>query len=214
LRGGEGFMANQFGIALRDEQALRERDKTCAYCHKAMQTFPEIKAGRGAREDLASIEHLNFDGPFYIKDGLRIEDIVICCIGCNSSRGVRRHLDWFKSAYCAQRNINPDTVAVPVQNYLREFPPDLKQFVESVPWTFAKTHAETWPHEYLVRDQVNEALFVSFARHIDRHGYEGRFYEMTHIYFDYGEHTYWNMENIINRCLKSETTTGAQKRAS
>jgi hypothetical protein len=28
---------------------------------------------------------------------------------------------------------------------------------------------------------------------------------MTHIYFDCGERTYWNVENIINRCLKSET---------
>jgi hypothetical protein len=35
----EGFVANRFGIALHDEQALRERDKTCVYCHKAMKTF-------------------------------------------------------------------------------------------------------------------------------------------------------------------------------
>jgi hypothetical protein len=201
----EGFVANRFGIAFHDEQALRERDKTCVYCHKAMRTFPEIKAGRGVRKDLATIEHLNFDEPFYVKDGLQIEHIVICCAACNSSRRDRRLWDWFKSAYCAGRNINPDTVAEPVQKYLREFPHDLKQFIESAPWTFAKTFAETWPHEYLVRDRVNEALFVCLARHIYRHGYEGRFYEMTYIYFDYGEHTYWNMENVINRCLTSET---------
>ena len=64
--GGEGacVMANRFGIALHDEQALRERDKTCVYCHKPMKTFPEIKAGGGVRKDLATIEHLNFDAPF------------------------------------------------------------------------------------------------------------------------------------------------------
>jgi len=27
-------------------------------------------------------------------------------------------------------------------------------------WIFAKTHAKTWPHEYIVRDKVDEGLSI------------------------------------------------------
>jgi hypothetical protein len=149
--------------------------------------------------DMATIEHLNFDKPFYVKYGLMIEDIVICCSACNSSRGVKRLWDWFKSAYCRERNINPDTLAEPVRKYLCGFPPGLKQFVESAPWIIAKTNAETSPHESLAKDQCDKTLFESLARHIRCRGYG-----TEPIYFDYGEHTYWKMPEVINRRLKSE----------
>jgi len=38
------------------------------------------------------------------------------------------------------------------------FPNDVKKFIETTPWTFAKTHADTWPHHYIVRDRVDEKL--------------------------------------------------------
>jgi len=83
-----------------------------------MKTYAEIKATAGKLADQATIEHLNFDGPFYTRDGLRKEDLVICCRSCNSSRGTRRLLDWFTSDYCVTRNINEDTVAESVKKYL------------------------------------------------------------------------------------------------
>ena len=70
------------------------------------------------RKDSATIEHLNFDGPFYWNDGLQIEDIVICCGSCNSSRGIMKLHDWFKTKYCVEKNINEDTVSKPVKEYL------------------------------------------------------------------------------------------------
>jgi len=112
-------MSNSFGISRQDEEELRARDKTCVYCRKAMKTHAEIKAAQGSRADEATIEHLNFAGPFYVRDGLRKEDLVISCRGCNSSRGERRLLDWFKMDYCLSRNINENTVAEPVGRYLR-----------------------------------------------------------------------------------------------
>ena len=42
-------------------------------------------------------------------------------------------------------------------------PAHLRAFVDGETWTFAKTYADTWPHEYLVRDQVDEDLFVQSA---------------------------------------------------
>ncbi len=52
----------------------------------------------------------------------------------------------------------------------------LKKFITNSDWIFAKTYAKTWPHEYIVQEQV-----------------------------DYDRHTYWHMGNIINRCVVADT---------
>ena len=57
-----------------------------------------------------------------------------------------------------------------------KLPPKLKAFVEESDWTFAKTYAQTWPHEYIVGDRVDESPFLSLVRHIREHGSKGRFY--------------------------------------
>jgi len=91
------------------------------------------------------------------------------------------------------------------------FPKDLKAFVNEQKWTFAKTYAQTWPHEYLVRERVDEELFVLLVRHIRAHGYEGRFYHKPITYFDEGGMVYWTMgasievTTIVNRCAKEQT---------
>jgi hypothetical protein len=87
----------------------------------------------------------------------------------------------------------------------------LKAFVDGQTWTFAKTYAETWPHEYLVRDRVNEDLFVQLVRHIRAFGYEGKFYHQTYTYFEEEGLVYWTMgapipeTTIVNRCTKEQT---------
>jgi hypothetical protein len=149
-----------------------------------MKTSAEIKAAKGKLVDQATIEHLNFNGPFYVSDGLRREDLAICCRACNSSRGERRLLDWFKSDYCVYRNINEHTVAEPITRYLRNLPPELEKFVHSSQWKFAKTYADSLPHEYIVQEDVDNELFSSLARHICARGYEGRFYKTKHVHFD------------------------------
>lgn len=40
----------------------------------------------------------------------------------------------------------------------RSLPDDVRQFVDTVTWTFAKTYARTWPHEYIVRRPDNAHL--------------------------------------------------------
>jgi hypothetical protein len=108
-------MANAFKIPADIEQSIRARDTACVYCGGAMKQYPRTK---GCPKDKATIEHLNFDGPFYWDDGLKAVDIVICCASCNSSRGVKPLPVWFESAYCAARGINAGTVAAPVKEYL------------------------------------------------------------------------------------------------
>ncbi len=113
-------MSNEYGISFKDEEKIRARDRTCVYCHKAMRTSAEITAQGGSYRDQATIEHLNCDPPFYVKDGLRIEHLVICCGACNSSRGRRELLKWFNLDYCKKRTIpiKGDNVAEPVRKYL------------------------------------------------------------------------------------------------
>ncbi len=108
-------MANNYGIPEEIEKRIRDRDKKCVYCHKDM-IYPCV--GENKR-DWATIEHLCESPPFYWNDGLKEEGLAICCASCNSSRGKMKITDWFKTSYCAANNINDETVAKPVQIYIK-----------------------------------------------------------------------------------------------
>lgn len=84
-------------------------------------------------------------------------------------------------------------------------PEELNQFINSADWIFAKTYAKTWPHEYIVEEKVDSALFQKLANYIDNNGSLDYFYQKQMIYFEYDGHVYWHMENIINRCLPEDT---------
>lgn len=89
-------MANKFGIPDKELEKAKLRDKNCVYCRKAI-VHPSESSDR---RDWATIEHLDFDGPFYWKDGLNTENIVMCCGSCNSSRGAKTLHEWFDTTYC------------------------------------------------------------------------------------------------------------------
>jgi hypothetical protein len=90
-------------------------------------------------------------------------------------------------------------------------PDDVRRFVEMATWTFAKTYAATWPHEYLVRTRDNDAMIWALARHIFEHGVEGRFYHQIRKYHHETGKVYWSMDDtpesttLINRCDESST---------
>jgi hypothetical protein len=92
-----------------------------------------------------------------------------------------------------------------------EFTSRVQIFIKNSNWIFAKTYAKTWPHEYIVRDQVDESLFVDMVQHIRANGYVGKFYKMDITYFDEDGIVYWTMgdpietENIINKCTKEQS---------
>ena len=69
------------------------------------------------------------------------------------------------------------------------FSDEMKSFIKSNSWIFAKTYAQTWPHEYIVQEQVNSSLFLELANHIDSFGHEKYFYKKKMTYFDYDGHT-------------------------
>ena len=41
----------------------------------------------------------------------------------------------------------------------------LHEFIDSSHWTYAKTMPK-WPHEYIVRERVDEQLFIELVVHI------------------------------------------------
>ena len=58
----------------------------------------------------------------------------------------------------------------------------LEKFIKESIWIFAKTYAKTWPHEYLVQEEVENELFTELADYIDTHGYKEYFYHKEIIY--------------------------------
>jgi 5-methylcytosine-specific restriction endonuclease McrA len=102
-------MSNRWGIPKKIEEEIRARDKRCVFCHVSMR-----RASRARGTSDATIEHFNNDGPLGKK-----YNVAICCRGCNSSKGTKRLLAWFKTPYCRKRKINEKTVAKPVKEYLR-----------------------------------------------------------------------------------------------
>lgn len=82
---------------------------------------------------------------------------------------------------------------------------ELRKFIDSTRWTFAKT-MPAWPHEYILRDRVDSALFDALVRHIRQYGFEGQFYQRVLTYFAEDGLLYWTMGEpidetiIINRC--------------
>lgn len=91
-----------------------------------------------------------------------------------------------------------------------KLPPPLKTLVDTEQWTFAKTMPQ-WPHEYLVRKNVDEDLFEDLVRHIREHGFKGHFYRKTMTYFAEDGMLYWTMGEpvdrtiIINRCKEEDS---------
>ena len=88
-------------------------------------------------------------------------------------------------------------------------PKDLRDFVDRETWTYAKTMPE-WPHEYIVRDRVDESLFVQLVEHIRAHGYAGTLLPA-------GDHlltmrTDSSTGRWVRQCKRPRSSTGARRR--
>jgi hypothetical protein len=86
----------------------------------------------------------------------------------------------------------------------------LREFIKFTHWTYAKTMPK-WPHEYIVRERVDEQLFIDLVAHIRAYGYTGKFYKKEIVYFEEDGLIYWTMgapieqTTIINRCKKENS---------
>ncbi len=103
---------NKYGLPEKKLDEIRKRDKKCVYCHKKMTNV----ISKRNRKDWATIEHLNHLPPWN-----NILTVAICCGSCNSSRRDKKITEWFKLSYCIERNINYDTVAKIVKEYIDNY---------------------------------------------------------------------------------------------
>ena len=107
-------MSKKYGIPSEELLKIRLRDKNCVYCNKVM-LYPWSSQNR---RDSATIEHLSPFKPFYMKQGMKLNNIAICCGSCNSSRRDKTLTAWFGKSYCLNNNISADSVKPPVIDYL------------------------------------------------------------------------------------------------
>jgi hypothetical protein len=82
---------------------------------------------------------------------------------------------------------------------------ELREFVRSSPWTFARTMPEI-PHEYTLRTEApDERVFERVVLHIREEGYKAVFGSATYTYLDIDDWKYWTMgtplehTTLINR---------------
>ncbi len=85
-------MANKWGIPTEVEEHVIERDSSCVYCGI------EFKATDSSRKNKPSWEHIVND--------IRIngtDNIALCCVSCNSSKGSKLLEDWLKVIIATER---------------------------------------------------------------------------------------------------------------
>ena len=74
---------------------------------------------------------------------------------------------------------------------------EVREFIKSQEWTFAKTYAKSAPHEYIIKSTDNENGFERFAQFIRDYGFIAYYFKRTGKYFIYGDYYYWTMGNPI-----------------
>ena len=98
---------NRWNIPAWLEREVLSRDTRCVYCGTDF-TLPATT--HGAKP---SWEHIINDERIITR-----ENIALCCISCNASKGTKSLKDWITSDYCRKLNINATTVAKVVKDAL------------------------------------------------------------------------------------------------
>ena len=91
---------NRWNIPQDMEERIQHRDTECIYCRRP---FSGLDGPRGQRR---SWEHIINDETL-----ISYENIALCCISCNASKGAKGLSSWLGSRYCSLRGIGADTIA-------------------------------------------------------------------------------------------------------
>lgn len=99
-------MSNVWGIPKDIEEAVLERDKHCVYCRC------EFGSERSRKR---SWEHIVNDVRI-----TSLDNIALCCVGCNASKGSKQLAAWFHSDNARKRGITAETIADVVKSALKQ----------------------------------------------------------------------------------------------
>lgn len=101
-------MANRWGIPKEVENFVIERDKKCVYCGV------EFSTSENNRKNKKSWEHIINDIKLNGAD-----NITLCCVSCNASKGNKSLNDWISGNYCKKKQITFDSVSSIIKNSIR-----------------------------------------------------------------------------------------------
>ena len=86
------------------EEEVLARDRYCIYCGI------EFTTSAAQRRIKPSWEHIINDARIVTR-----ENIALCCVGCNASKGAKSLSMWLESDYCKSRGITAMSVATVAQ---------------------------------------------------------------------------------------------------
>lgn len=95
----------KYGFSVEQQRKAFPSDERCIYCREIMITRQEAEA-QNRKRDYFTLEHFS---PTLFSH---------CCNACQASRKPSLP-DWFEKPYCLSRNINEETVAPVVREWLR-----------------------------------------------------------------------------------------------
>jgi hypothetical protein len=98
---------NRWNIPRALELEVCELDRACIYCGG-------VFAAASKRGQHRSWEHIINDAKLVNR-----ENIALCCISCNASKGAKELPAWLEGKYCRERRIHAGTVAPIAQAALR-----------------------------------------------------------------------------------------------
>jgi len=91
---------NHWNIPAWLERGVIERDRSCVYCGVSFAQVSNV------RRERCSWEHIVNDAKIVTRD-----NIALCCIGCNASKGAMTLDQWLASRYCRDRQISAQSVS-------------------------------------------------------------------------------------------------------
>ena len=107
-------MANRWGIPKDVEDYVKQRDANCVYCGLEFSEKNESRKSKPSWEHIVNDIRIN-----------GIDNIALCCMSCNASKGAKLIEDWLQNDYCKKKGIIEDNVATVVKEAIIN-PPKLK----------------------------------------------------------------------------------------
>ena len=98
------ILSNRWGIPEDVETAVMKRDTSCVYCGCQFSSDRSTKR---------SWEHIVNDINI-----ATLENIALCCVGCNASKGAKPLQVWLKSGNAKRRGITEETLSNVVKQAL------------------------------------------------------------------------------------------------
>ena len=106
-------MANRWGIPKDVEYYVKKRDEKCVYCGIDFTEENESRKSKPSWEHIVNDIRIN-----------GIDNIALCCMSCNASKGAKYLEDWLQSDYCRNKGIGEESVATVVKDAIKN-PPKL-----------------------------------------------------------------------------------------